>query len=206
MLASGSRPKKSWVALHLDRQGAFAVESVHASHRPARVSRRRIGDPAVDANPAELFGVTGMSVDRAWQVTTGRPDVTIAVLDSGIKWNDVGAMSDLRRKVRLNKGELPKPRHSGGSDCAAYDCNGDGVFNVDDYAQDPRISLSDPRRVGPAGVLVPQDLLIAFSNGSDSDHNGFVDDIAGWDFLDNDNDPFDDVQYGQGKGAAKDSS
>ena len=28
--------------------------------------------------------------DTAWQVSTGRPDVTIAVLDSGIKWNDDG--------------------------------------------------------------------------------------------------------------------
>jgi hypothetical protein len=165
------------------------------------------------SDPRELFGVRGAhvvdsdpSVDTAWQISTGRPDVTIAVLDSGIKWNDAGAMTDLRRKARLNKGELPKPKHGDSSDCAAYDCNGDGVFNVDDYASDPRVSLSDPRRVGPAGVLVPQDLIIAFSNGSDADHNGFVDDIAGWDFLDNDNDPFDDVQYGHGTGEAKDSS
>ena len=48
-------------------------------------------------------------VDTAWQTTTGRPDVTIAVLDSGIKWNDAGAMDDLRFKTRLNTGELPTP-------------------------------------------------------------------------------------------------
>ena len=67
------------------------------------------GDPTIDANPAELFGVTGMSVDRAWTITTGRPDVTIAVLDSGIRWNDAGAMADLAKKVRLDRGELPAP-------------------------------------------------------------------------------------------------
>jgi hypothetical protein len=50
------------------------------------------GNPTIDANPAELFGVTGMSVDKAWQVSTGRPDVLIAVLDSGIRWDDAGAM------------------------------------------------------------------------------------------------------------------
>src|SRR5207253_958233 len=55
-------------------------------------------------------------------------------------------------------------------------------------------------------VLAPQDLIIAFSDGTDADHNGFVDDIAGWDFLDNDNDPYDDVQYGHGTGEASDSS
>ena len=29
-------------------------------------------------------------------------------------------------------------------------------------------------------------------NGSDDDHNGFVDDVRGWDFVNNDNDPIDD--------------
>jgi len=163
---------------------------------------------AVRADPQELGGVRGDSTadispdaKTAWNITTGRPDVTIAVLDSGIKFNDAGAMADLRRKVRLNTGELPLP-----SGCATYDCNGDGVVNVDDYANDPHINLSDPRRVGPPGVITPQDLLIAFSDGSDADHNGFVDDIAGWDFVDNDNDPFDDVQYGHGTGEARDST
>ena len=55
-------------------------------------------------------------------------------------------------------------------------------------------------------MLTPEDLIIAFSDGTDSDGNGFVDDVAGWDFLDDDNDPFDDVQYGHGTGEARDSS
>src|ERR671936_380337 len=65
-------------------------------------------------NPVELNGVRGAhvvdsnaAVDTAWQTTTGRPDVTLAVLDSGIKWNDKGSMEDLRDKLRLNRGELP---------------------------------------------------------------------------------------------------
>ena len=55
-------------------------------------------------------------------------------------------------------------------------------------------------------MLDPQDVMIAFSDGKDDDSNGFVDDIAGWDFLDDDNDPFDDVQYGHGTGEARDSN
>ncbi|MEA2126881.1 MAG: hypothetical protein QOI80_3663, partial [Solirubrobacteraceae bacterium] len=31
-------------------------------------------------------------VGQGWRTTTGRPDVTIAVLDSGIKWDDDSAM------------------------------------------------------------------------------------------------------------------
>ena len=179
--------------------------------------------PLINLNPVELGGIRGASlVDRnpalptGWKLTTGRPDVTIAVMDSGIKWNEAGAMNDLRLKTRLNRGELPVPNHGraaaldGGKPCEAfadaYDANGDGVFNVRDYACDTRIDLGDSRRVGPAGLLVPQDALIAFSDGSDSDFNGFVDDIAGWDFLDDDNDAFDDVQYGHGTGEAEGST
>ncbi len=36
--------------------------------------------------------------------------------------------------------------------------------------------------------------------------NGYVDDISGWDFLKDDNDPYDDTRYGHGTGEAKDST
>src|SRR5437016_4461706 len=97
-------------------------------------------DPAVDGSPNELLGVSGMSVEIAWRLETGRPDVVIAVHDSGIKWNDGGDMSQLRRKLHLNPGELPAPNPVGG--CHApmggdpRDCNGDGVFNMPDYVGD----------------------------------------------------------------------
>src|SRR5215470_14889610 len=171
------------------------------------------GDPAIDTNPAELFGVQGMSVDLAWQVTTGRPDVLIAVLDSGIRWDDTGAMQDLRRKVHLNRGELPLPRDAAGHtklESSAggaflnpdpYDLNDDGVFDVTDYANDARVTDANGN-----GLLDPQDLIRAFSNGTDDDGNGYVDDIAGWNFLDDDNDPFDEVSYGHGTGEAEDST
>ena len=190
--------------------------------------------PNINSNPVELGGVRGAhladattSAPQAVQTTLGRPDVSIAVLDSGIKWNDAGAMNDLRLKIRLNRNELPKPQADlgtaisdpGQNDCStydttAYDANDDGAFNIDDYACDSRVAnvlQNDSRRVGPTDVLVPQDIIIAFSDGfdgvgSNSEGNGFVDDIAGWDFLDNDNDPFDDVQYGHGTGEASDSS
>ncbi|MEJ7715119.1 MAG: hypothetical protein WKF40_05180 [Thermoleophilaceae bacterium] len=82
-----------------------------------------------------------------------------------------------------------------------------------------RAARNQPRGVGPSDLLDPQDILIAFSDpGSrrygrrsalredDDDGNGFVDDMVGWDFLDNDNDPYDDVQYGHGTGEARDST
>jgi Subtilase family/FG-GAP-like repeat len=180
------------------------------------------GNALVNADPRELGGVRGASVvDRdptvatAWQTTTGRPDVTIAVLDSGIEWNDLGAMKDLRAKTRLNRGELSVPLHDRAAPaCASFtddwDANGDGVFNVLDYACDSRVDPAPALGDGPVEdgqpLLDPQDVLIAFTDGTDDDRNGFRDDVVGWDFLDDDNDPFDDVQYGHGTGEARDST
>ena len=84
-------------------------------------------------------------VDQAWRTTTGRPDVTIAVLDSGIEWNDLTAMRDIREKTRISAGEAPPPLSDRTAslepevDCATYrdagrDLNADGVFNVLDSA------------------------------------------------------------------------
>src|SRR3954469_22454087 len=180
----------------------------------------------------ELNGVRGASVvdqdgsaPQAWATTTGRPDVSIAVLDSGVMWNNLGKpLNDIRFKTRINPGETPLPRADRTSstdalvpDCAALrandgrrDLNGDGVFNILDYACDSRVDPDPQHGVGPKvngqPVLDPEDLIIAFTDGGDADGNGYADDIAGWDFLDDDNDPFDDVQYGHGSGEAGDSS
>ena len=80
--------------------------------------------------------------------------MTIAVLDSGIRWDDASAMFDLRFKTRVNRGETPVPRndalaspHEPGEDCSGagpydagsaglggYDLKSDGVFNLLDFA------------------------------------------------------------------------
>ncbi len=52
-------------------------------------------------------------------------------------------------------------------------------------------------------VLDPQDLIQIFSDGKDDDDNGYIDDISGWDFFDNDNDANDDTNYGHGTAEAK---
>ena len=84
--------------------------------------------------------------------------VTVAILDTGIRWEDRG----LRSQVHLNTGELPYPLHdrsaalAPGVNCATYrantyDASGDGVVNVDDYACDSRVSIEYQARSGVRG-------------------------------------------------------
>ncbi len=107
----------------------------------------------------------------------------------------------------------------GGTGAIPYDVLEQGVFNVLDYACDSRVAnvvqnfprCSNPPttrncRNGPPGMLTPEDLIIAFSDGTDHDNNGYANDIAGWNFVDNNNDPYDEVQYGHGTGEDEDST
>jgi hypothetical protein len=107
----------------------------------------------------------------------------------------------------------------GGSGAIPYDVLEQGVFNVLDYACDSRVAHvveSFPRcanppttrecRNGPSGMLTPEDLIIAFSDGVDHDKNGYAGDIAGWNFVDDNNDAYDEVQYGHGTGEDEDST
>lgn len=127
----------------------------------------------------------GSATTLAWQKSTGRFDVTIAILDCGIRWRE----DSLTNKVLMNVGELPLPLGADGKTCAAYDCDKNGLVNVRDYASDPRVKATDG--VDEAdGMLDPSDLIAAFSDGRDEDNDGYIDNIAGWDFLWNDNDPY----------------
>jgi hypothetical protein len=150
-------------------------------------------------------GASGMFVDRAWRdYTTGRPDTLIAYIEGGINWH-AGDAAELVDRVYINQGELPQP--CAGSPCttvfggpfSAYDLNGDGTFNVEDYATDPRVSDSNGN-----GPRDPEDLIVAFSNSTDNDANGYVDDISGWDFYDDQNDPATvDTEYTHANGQMK---
>ena len=54
--------------------------------------------------------IAGYNAAGAWKLARGRPDVVIAILDTGIKWDREG----LRTQVHLNTGELPLPEDAAG--------------------------------------------------------------------------------------------
>jgi MYXO-CTERM domain-containing protein len=158
---------------------------------------------------------SGMSIDLAWRYTQGDDRVRIAVMDSGIKWDE----GDLLDRAWLNPVELQnhKPTMADGMPCGGtdelegFDCNADGIFSVSDYADTPTLQPAADMNtllgdVNGNGVLDGGDIIQNFSDGIDDDGNGYVDDISGWDFMKDDNNPYDDTRYGHGTGEARDST
>jgi subtilase family protein len=107
----------------------------------------------------------------AWKrFSAGSPKTVIAYVEGGINWQDFEPR-ELADKVFLNGGELPPPttpKH-------------DGFLNAQDYSLTPDANGN--------GLVDPEDIIVRFSNGRDEDHNGYTDDISGWDFYDRQNDP-----------------
>lgn len=159
------------------------------------------GSDADDCVSEDQAGLaSGQSADLAWLMSVGDPRVVIAVLDSGIKWDE----RNLLTKHYINAAELRNCPPVGADPnavdlLAEFDVNKDGVFNIRDY--DTADWLTD---LNMNGMRDPQDLIYgddgdgACSDGIDDDGNGYVDDISGWDFFWNDNDPSDDTSYGHG--------
>ena len=161
---------------------------------------------ATDAAEPSTEVASGVSVDLAWRHSVGNPSVVLAIASTGIDWNE----RDLFAQVALNRGELrvSPPLHEDSTPCAPldptaptldrFDCDGDGRLTVADYAEHPALEPTDvdpPGDTNGNGWFDPQDLLRQsfVSNGTDDDANGYVDDVVGWDFVDDDSDPFDEA-------------
>jgi hypothetical protein len=156
--------------------------------------------PQTAPKASDAEGAAGMSVNRAW-ASYGTGSVTVAYMEGGVNWK-LGDSKDLREQGYLNTGELPYPQNAKGESLGSYDPDKDGVVGVDEYEQDPRVGRANPQ----AGGITPEDLIIAFghcqivnheigsagcpANGSfDNDHNGYANDISGWNFHRDTNDP-----------------
>jgi hypothetical protein len=185
----------------------------------------------------------GMSVDRVWNElhNKGSDKVTVAYMEGGVNWR-AGESCDLKDRAKLNTAELPYPQDANGHTRVdlslggdPYDFNGDGVVNVEDYLNDPRVrqaligvpkssQVADPTQtpflhhvcdnalshipVASGGTdITPEDLIVAFghcqvaggalvsafpcdsSRHFDNDANGYANDINGWNFNRDTNDP-----------------
>lgn len=130
----------------------------------------------------------GSQAEQAWaQGYTGSTNIVTGVIDTGIDYTH----PDLYLNIWLNQAEIPTLIRDN-----LADTDGDGIFTFRDLNhQSNSAYVSD---LNSNGRIDAGDLLSdsRWEDGSDNDGNRYVDDLIGWDFANNDNDPYDDNNHG----------
>lgn len=133
----------------------------------------------------EIDGVFGdcnadIRAPLAWEEWTGDSDFKIAILDTGVFYDH----PDLEDNIWENPDEMAGDANSDG-------CPGD--CNIDD--DDDGLTDEDSNGCGSNGMDINgQPCTYLGDLVFDDDENGYIDDIHGYDFVDNDGDPLPDMQ------------
>ena len=140
------------------------------------------GDKTTIANPY------GSQAGEAWAAGfTGTMKTVVGVIDTGIDYTH----PDLYLNIWLNQGEISTALRA-----VLKDVDGDGLITFRDLNN--AINAKYVTDINKNGYIDAGDLLrdARWADGLDEDRNGFKDDLIGWDFANNDNDPFDDNGHG----------
>ncbi|NQW49893.1 MAG: S8 family serine peptidase, partial [Rhodospirillales bacterium] len=130
----------------------------------------------------------GSQAGEAWAAgATGTSTTIVGVIDTGIDYSH----PDLYLNVWLNQAEIPVALRT-----ALHDINLDGLItfrDLNDVSNAAYVSDINANSRIDAGDLLND---FRWENGIDENSNGQKDDLIGWDFVNNDNDPFDDNGHG----------
>ncbi len=135
-----------------------------------------------------LKNAFGSQAGEAWTAGfTGTMKTVVGIVDTGVDYRH----ADLYLNIWLNQGEIPTSFKT-----QLRDVDRDGLItfrDLNDVANTAFVADRNGNARIDAGDLLAD---ARWADGNDQDGNGYRDDLIGWDFVNNDNDPFDDHGHG----------
>jgi len=102
------------------------------------------GLPCWARNATDPESSSGINMTGAWaQGNVGRDEMLIAYIEGGVNYKANGIKDGLNA-VYINEGELPYPQGWDGQDLGRHDFDGNGRFDIRDFAKDPRVNPECP--------------------------------------------------------------
>jgi subtilisin family serine protease len=140
-------------------------------------------------NTGQNGGTAGADIQAldAWELTVGTTSTVVGVIDTGIDYTH----PDLLFNIWIHQDEIPPDLRD-----QLHDVEGDGRITFRDL--NSPVNAAFVQDMNGNGVIDPYDLLndSRWVTGTDTAGNGFIDDLFGWNFVSNTNDPFDDNGHG----------